>query len=304
MKLFEFAYKYLTDPNYRFLVQIGKGKYNSLPDDEYIARVYKAKIGVNLDLQNPTTFNQKLQWLKLYDRCPEYTKMVDKYLVRQYIADTLGKQYLIPLLGVWNTPEEINFDTLPDQFVLKCNHNSGLGMCICKDKSKLNIKKTKYQLRKGLNQDYYLLWREWPYKDVPRKIIAEKYMEDDSGCDLKDYKMFCFNGKPKVILVCSGRFSNQGLHEDFYSESWEKLLVKRPNIPDTKELIDRPVNFELMKNLARKLAKNIPFVRIDFYEINNKVYFGEITFFPASGFTSFEPKIWDRKFGDWIILPE
>lgn len=303
MKLIRDIYRYLTNPGYRFLIQAGNGKYNKMSDEEYVTRAFRAKMGSDLDLKNPVTFNQKLQWLKLYDRRPEYTMMADKYLVRQYIADTIGEEYLIPLLGVWDDPDAINFDALPNQFVLKCNHNSGLGMCICKDKSKLDIKSAREQLRKGLKQDYYLLWREWPYKDIPRKIIAEKYMTDDSGEELKDYKLFCFNGEPKATLVCSDRFDDNGLHEDFYSELWEKLSVKRPNIPATDTSIEKPVNYELMKSLARKLAKDMPFVRTDFYEINGKVYFGEMTFFPASGFSGFQPECWDHKLGQWIALP-
>ena len=303
MKLFRFAYKYLTDPDFRFLIQAGHGKYNKLSDEEYLVRIFKAKMGFDLDLKNPKTFNQKLQWLKLYNRRPEYTMMADKYRVREYIADTIGDQYLIPLLGVWDDPDEIDFDALPNQFVLKCNHNSGLGMCICKDKSKLDIRKTKKQLRKGLDQDYYLLWREWPYKDIPRKIIAEKYMTDDSG-QLNDFKLFCFNGEPKVTLVCSDRFSEKGLREDFYNELWEKMSIKRPAIPVSDVSIEKPVNFEMMNILAKKLAQDMPFVRTDFYEINGKIYFGEMTFFPASGFSGFDPEVWDKMLGEWVILPE
>ena len=167
------------------------GKYGqSLNDEEYLKKAFKLNMGKELNLDNPQTFNEKLQWLKLHDRKSEYTIMVDKYLARDYIAKTIGEEYLIPLLGVWDSPDEIDFDALPDQFVLKCNHNSGLGMCICKDKSKLDIEKVKKELQKGLNENYYLHRREWPYKDVPRKIIAEKYMVDESGTELKDYKFF------------------------------------------------------------------------------------------------------------------
>ena len=173
--------KYLTNSDYRFLIDSGRGKYNDMPDKEYLQRKFRAKLGTSLNLDCPQTFNEKLQWLKIYNRTPEYTVMVDKYKVRDYIAQMLGEEYLIPLLGVWDDPEDIDFDALPNRFVLKCNHNSGSGMCICKDKSKLNIAKVKAGLRKGLKQDYYLTGREWPYKDVPRKIIAEKYMEDASG---------------------------------------------------------------------------------------------------------------------------
>lgn len=196
------AFKYMVNADYRFKIDSARGKYNDMPDREYLQRRFQAELGKSLDLDNPQTFNEKLQWLKLYNRKPEYTMMVDKYKVREYIAQTLGEEYLIPLLGVWDDPDEIDFDALPDQFVLKCNHNSGLGMCICKDKSKLDISKVRAELRKGLKENYYIRHREWPYKDVPRKIIAEKYMVDDSNCgELTDYKFFCFNGVPKFMYI-------------------------------------------------------------------------------------------------------
>ena len=164
--------KYCADSSDRFVVNAALGLYNSMPDRDYLERKFEALMGTPLHLDAPQTFNEKLQWLKLYDRKPEYTMMVDKYRVREYIAQKIGAEYLIPLLGVWDSPDEIDFAALPEQFVLKCNHNSGLGMCICKDKSTLNLRRVRRDLQKGLRQDYYLPGREWPYKDVPRKIIA------------------------------------------------------------------------------------------------------------------------------------
>ena len=295
--------KYITDENYRFLINASLGKYDSMPDEEYLKRKFKAIMGRELNLESPQTFNEKLQWLKLYNRKPEYTMMVDKYKVREYIKEMIGEEYLIPLLGVWDDPDEIDFDALPNKFVLKCNHNSGLGMCICKDKSKLDIPKVKKELRKGLKQDYYLTGREWPYKDVPRKIICEKYMEDNSN-ELIDYKLFCFDGMPQMTLVCSGRFTKDGLKEDFYNNEWELMNLQRPDHGNSSLCYQCPEKYELMKELASKLSKNLPFERIDFYEINEKVYFGEITFFPASGFESFKPDEWDSKLGEWIELPK
>lgn len=199
-------FRYLTSQDYRFLINASLGKYDKLDDVAYLSRRFRASMHQKLDLSNPVTFNEKLQWLKLYDRRPEYTMMVDKYLVRDHIANKLGEEYLIPLLGVWDDPDDIDFDSLPDRFVLKCNHNSGLGMCICKDKSTLDMKKVKADLRKGLKQDYYLTGREWPYKNVPRKIIAEKYMEDNTLHELRDYKFFCFGGQVKCFKVDFDRF--------------------------------------------------------------------------------------------------
>ena len=256
-----------------------------------------------LDLSNPVTFNEKLQWLKLYDRRPEYTMMVDKYLVRDYIANKLGEEYLIPLLGVWDDPDDIDFDSLPGRFVLKCNHNSGLGMCICKNKSMLNIKKVKADLRKGLKQDYYLTGREWPYKDVPRKIIAEQYMEDGTLHELRDYKFFCFGGQVKCFKVDFDRFIDH--HANYFDRDGNLLEfgeVVCPPIYDRK--IDLPKTLPRMIEFAEQLSNEIPFLRADFYDVNGKIYFGELTFFPASGMGEFVPKEWDLKLGEWIHIPQ
>ena len=295
--------RYITDKNYRLLVNAGRDKYDKLPDKEYLEKIFKASMGYSLDLENPQTFNEKLQWLKLYDRKHEYTVMVDKYRVRDYIKETIGEEYLIPLLGVWDRADDIDFDKLPNQFVLKCNHNSGLGMYICKDKSKLTekqIKAIRKNLTKGLQQDYYLTGREWPYKDVPRKIVAEKYMEDETG-QLRDYKLYCFNGEPKIIMINSDREIGKTKADYFDMDfnwlnlkwGYEHALVKP----------SKPKNFEKMKELAAILSKDIPELRVDFYEANNKIYFGELTFFDGSGFDKIEPKEWDKVFGDWIELP-
>ena len=307
--------KYFSDKDYRTIINARLGMYDRLPDDKYLKKLFKAYFHKELNLENPVTFNEKLQWLKLYNRKPEYTMMVDKYKVREYIAQTLGEEYLIPLLGVWDDPDEIDFDALPDQFVLKCNHNSGLGMCICKDKSKLDIERVKNILREGLKQDYYLTGREWPYKDVPRKIICEKYMEDTSvqpcGSEsmpaisggLSDYKIHSFNGVPEVILVCRNRFSELGLTEDFFDQGWTHLNVQREEHPNSSTPIAQPKELEDMLRLAETLSKDVPLLRSDFYTVGGKVYFGELTFFPASGFEKFVPETFDKLLGDWITLP-
>lgn len=294
--------KYVFSSAYRFLIRAGLGKYNSMPDEEYISRKFSATVGYALRLDAPKTFNEKLQWLKLNDRKPEYTVMVDKYKVQDYIASKIGSQYLIPLLGVWDAPDEIDFSLLPDKFVLKCNHNSGCGMCICKDKSALNIKKVKADLKRGLSQDYYLTGREWPYKDVPRKIIAEQFMKSDAG-GLTDYKIHCFNGEPKLILVCKDRFTQTGLTEDFFSPQWEHLDIRRPTHPNSLTEIAKPAELSEILALSKKLSEGIPFLRVDFYIIDHKVYFSELTFYPASGFEKFVPEQWDDTLGSWLELP-
>ena len=303
VKIFNKLGKYIISQDFRFNVNSMLGLYDRISDDVFLRKKFKVKMGKNLDLENPITFNEKLQWLKLFDRKPEYTMMVDKYLVREYVKEKLGEEYLIPLLGVWDSPEEIDFNALPDKFVIKCNHNSGLGMYICKDKNKINIESVKSELKKGLAQNYYLLGREWPYKDVPRKIIAEQYMEDESTSELTDYKFFCFNGEPKMILVCSNRFSPSGLRENFYDLDWNLLPVQRPKHPNSDNAIKKPETLGEMIRLAKVLAEDIPFSRIDFYNVGNRIYFGEITFFPASGMESFCPEEWDKIFGEWLKLP-
>ncbi len=275
---------------------------NWLPDKVFLEAAFRARFGRKLNLKNPETFNEKLQWLKLYNRKPEYTKMVDKYLVRDYVKEKIGEEYLIPLLGVWDDPEKIDFDELPMQFVLKCNHNSGLGMCICKDKNTLDINKVKEELKKGINQNYYLTSREWPYKDVPRRIIAEKYMVDESGYELKDYKFYCFDGRVKLVMINSDRMSSEKTKANYFDENYQPLDFvwgyENAEIPPQK-----PEKFEEMKYLAEKLSEGITHVRIDFYQTPSGIYFGEITFFDGSGFDAIEPIEWDYKIGSWIKLP-
>lgn len=282
---------------------MGKTEQNLLRilnDKTYLKLKYRLHMGKKLNLKNPQTFNEKLQWLKLYNRKPEYTMMADKVEVRKYIAEKLGEEYLIPCLGVWDNADDIDFDKLPEQFVLKCNHNSGKGMCICKDKSKLNIKKVRKELNKGLKEKYFYHGREWPYKNIKPKIIAEKYMVDESGVELKDYKLMCFNGKVKCIFTCSERYDKE-LKVTFFDKEWNRLPFERHYRASEKEIF-KPTTLNKMICFAEKLAENITFVRIDFYDINGNLFFGEITFFPGTGLEEFEPEIWDEKIGEWIKL--
>ena len=277
--------------------------YNMIPDKLYLKLLYKRRIGKALNLKNPQTFNEKLQWLKLYNKKTEYTAMVDKYEVKKYVADKIGREYIIPSLGVWDRFDDIDFDSLPDRFVLKCTHDSG-GIVICKNKATFDKNAARALLEKHLAASFYHFGREWPYKNVKPRIIAEQFMEETDGTDLKDYKFFCFNGEPKMILVCAERFAGGGLRENFYDVNWTLMPVQRPKNPNTDYAIDKPLKLSEMLKLSGILAKDIPFARIDFYEINGKIYFGEITFFPASGFENFVPDEWDYTFGSWIQLPE
>lgn len=295
--------RYLTDSDYRFIINADKGLYKNMPDNEFLIRNFKGRMKENLDLENPQTFNQKLQWLKLYYHRPDYIQLVDKYLVRKIIEQRLGREYLIPLLGVWDVPDQIDFDKLPSQFVLKCNHNSGMGMCICKDKSKLDIERVKKDLRKGLKQDYYLTAREWPYKDVPRKIIAEKYMEDEKG-HLPDYKFFCFDGYVDNVMIVTSRDEGNPKYYHF-SQDWHILHYNRlcRTLPDDFT-IPKPKEMDDMFEIAKQLSKGIPHVRIDLYAVEGKIYFGEYTFFNQSGYEDGFDQKSDLHLGSLIKLPE
>lgn len=275
---------------------------NVLSDKTFIKIEYRNRMRKKLNLKNPQTFNEKLQWLKIYDRKPIYTTMVDKYEVKNYVADKIGDEYIIPTLGVWDSFDEIDFDSLPDQFVLKCTHDSG-GLVICKDKSKLNKEKAKKKIELSLNRNYYYHGREWAYKDVKPRVIAEKYMEDKNSKDLKDYKFFCFDGKVKAMFIATDRFT-QGVETkfDFYDTNFEHLPFTNGH-PNAECVIEKPKHFEKMKELAEILSKGIPQIRVDFYEIDDEVYFGELTFFHWSGMVPFVPEKWDYVFGEWIELP-
>lgn len=255
------------------------------------------------NLNEPATFSEKLQWIKLFDHNPLYTTMVDKYLVKEYVASKIGKEYIIPTLGVWDSPENICWDFLPNQFVLKVTHDSG-GLVICKDKSDIDIQSIKSILQSSLERNYYLHSREWPYKDVKRRIIAENFMVDSESADLCDFKIHCFNGEPKFILVCRDRHSSNGLTEDFYDTGWNHMPIKRPKHPNAETPMQKPAELDKMFQLARVLSKDVPFVRTDFYIVNHRVYFGELTFFPASGMTPFIPEKWDKEIGSWLKLPK
>lgn len=298
--------KFIVNRDYRFVIMANAGLYDWMEDRKYLEKKYKSVFGKPLDLNHPKTFNEKLQWLKLFDRKPEYSLMVDKYLVKEYVANKIGRDYIIETIGVWDSENDIDFDELPDQFVLKCNHNSGLGMCICKDKKKLDIKRVRKKLGKGLRQNYYLLGREWPYKNVERKIIAEKYMVDEKHAELRDYKVLCFNGAPKLIEYHAGRFTNHQT-QDIYNTEWEKCDISQSNVSGFGKSninVPKPLLLDRMLELSSVLAEGIPHVRIDWYIVEDALYFGEITFFDGSGFDGFDNEEDDLMIGNWIKLPD
>jgi hypothetical protein len=273
-----------------------------LNDKVFVKINYWCNFGRRLNLNHPTSFNEKIQWLKLYHKRTEFTKMVDKFEAKKFVANIIGKEHIIPTLGIWNKAEDIDFDCLPNQFVLKCTHDSG-GVVICKDKSKLDKEEAINKLSKGLRQNFIAVTREYPYKNVIPRIIAEKYMVDESGYELKDYKIFCINGKAKFLFVVSERNTEKETTFDFYDTDWNHLPVMNGH-PNNKDGFEKPKKLEQMLLIAEKIAKELdtPQVRIDLYDVKDKIYFGEITFFHNSGFVPFEPEEWDYKFGQLIEL--
>lgn len=272
-----------------------------IPDALFLKILFKKHLGYKLNLKHPTSFNEKLQWLKLHDRKPLYTQMADKCEAKKYVASIIGEEYIIPTLGVYDSFDAIDFSTLPQRFVMKCTHDSG-GLVICKDKDYLDINGAREKINKSLQTNFYWIGREWPYKDITPRIIIEKYM-DDNGKELEDYKLHCFNGRVKMILVCRDRYKSSGLTEDFFTENWEHMDIHREEHPNAEEAIKAPEKLREMISLAEKLSTDIPFVRVDFYSIQGQVFFGEMTFFPASGLEGFYPEKYDRILGDWIELP-
>ena len=276
------------------------------PDKLYLTLLFRLKMGYWMDWENPKTFSEKLQWLKLYNRKPEYTKMVDKYGAKQYIAEHIGEEYVIPTLGVWDRFEDIDFDSLPDQFVLKCTHDSG-GLVICRDKKTLDKQAAKKKIKASLKRNYYWQNREWPYKNVKPRIIAEAYMTDEPGTtEFTDYKFFCFGDYVDCVMCCYDR-STGHVQFCFFDENWtfKRYAYDDLELPEgfTKP---KPANIDEMFDLAKKIASvvNAPFVRVDLYNSCGKIYFGELTFFPCSGVdTTFTPEA-DRYFGDLIQLKD
>lgn len=271
-----------------------------LPDEVFLKIMFRARMGTHLDLNNPKTFNEKLQWLKLNDRNPQYTQMVDKYEAKTIIEAIAGSQYIIPTYGVWNSFSEIDFNALPNEFVLKTTHDAGR-IIICKDKKELNLKDAKKKLDEGLKTNFFWQGREWPYKNVRPRIIAEKLLKNDDGSELMDYKIMCFNGKAYCCFVCTGRGSREGLRVTFFDRDWNRLPFVR-HYPCDKNEIQKPINYQKMISLAEEISKDMAFLRVDFYEVNNDIYIGELTFFPGNGFEEFSPPEWDYKLGEMLKL--
>ena len=308
MSKIQSALQMLKSDRSTFMAAIIQNFFGWLPDKTYLQLLYRFKMGHRLDLNHPKTFTEKIQWLKLYNRRPEYTLMVDKYAVKKYVADIIGEKYIIPTLGVWDKPEDIDWDALPNEFVLKTTHGGGSGgVVICKDKKTFDRNKAILTLRDSMNGDIYRSLREWPYKDVKKRVLAEKYMApkdmvNNPIYDLSDYKFFCFNGEPKYCQVIRDRHSKESI--DFYDMNWrhQEFVGLNPIASNGINPVPRPLLLDDMICVCHKLSKNMKFVRIDMYVIDNRIYFGEITFYPASGMGLFNPDKWNEELGNLISL--
>ena len=293
--------KALKNPKLALLYLLGTKLGRIFSDKTYLKIKYRIVFGKKLNLKEPKTFNEKLQWLKLNDRKPQYTTMVDKYEAKKYIADRIGEQYVIPTIGVWDSFDDIDFDKLPDKFVLKCTHNSQ-GLVICRDKQKLDYQKIRKEVAKSLKNNFYWHCREWQYKNVVPRVMVEQYMEDSKGVgrNLNVFKIFCFNGEPKLFQVIQNDKTKEETI-DYFDVSWNRLDI-RQNYPNSETHLKRPVNLEQMLEIAKKLSEGFPFLRVDLYEVNGKIYFSELTFHSDAGFAKFQPEEWDFNLGNFINI--
>lgn len=295
--------KYLRSPGLLIPYLGLKGCFTWLPDEAYLRLAYRAVFGKKLDLENPRSFNEKLQWLKLYDRNPDYTRMVDKYAAKAYIAEKVGWEYVVPALGVWDHFDEIDFDSLPNQFVLKCTHDSG-GLEIVRDKVTMNRTAVRKKIEKSLKRNYYYAQREYPYKNVKPRILAEPYLEE-KGADaeeLVDYKFFCFHGEPKVMYIARDRSKAPGV--DYFDMDFTHLPFREEGDQNAEITPEKPELFEKMKEISTILSAGIPHLRVDFYLVDGKLYVGELTFYHGGGTFRIQPEEWDDILGDWICLPK
>ena len=292
--------KCLIDNNYRFSVLSSLGVFNGMNDKKYIEKKFKNQMGYSLDLENPITYNEKIQWLKLYDRNSKYIYMADKYEAKKIVSNILGDEYVVPTIGIYDDFDKINFEELPNQFVMKCTHDSG-GVIVCKEKKYFNYKEARKKINKNLKKNYFFYGREWPYKNINPRIIIEKYLEDSYQKEIIDYKFFCFNGKVEYLYISEGSHTlNQKIQ--FFDKNYLPIDCSRSDYNKFERIPKKPKNFDKMIEFAELLSKNIEHIRIDFYEINGQLYFSEFTFYTGSGYVPFNEKHWDFKFGSLINL--
>lgn len=282
-----------------YLALSRRGLCHLVPDKIHLSIKYHALLGQKLNWNNPIGFNEKLQWLKVHDRNPLYNVLVDKYAVKEWVAERIGSEYVTKTYARWDQVDDINFDQLPEKFVLKTNHDCG-GIVICRDRTTFDMDAAKAKLGHHLKRNYFWEGREWPYKAVKPCIFAEEYL-DSGASGLTDYKFMCFDGKARCVFTCTGRSDND-LRVDFFDLEWKHLPFTR-HYPNAEVPPSVPEKFKEMVLLSERLAQAIPFVRVDFYEIAGSLYFGELTFYPGSGFEEFDPRVWDTTLGSWIELP-
>lgn len=293
--------QFILNPVARFSILNSRGFYRNLSDEAFLKKAFKIRMGKELNLENPSTFNEKLQWLKLNVRNSGYTDMVDKQKAKEIVAAKIGEDYIIPTIGIWKKFEEIDFEQLPQRFVLKCAHDSG-GLIICKDKAKLNIEGAEKKINRCMKRNYYWNGREWPYKNVKPCIIAEEFVEDKKYQVLPVYKIMCFHGEPRIIqTIQNDKQVNESI--DYFDTDWN-LLQLRQGFPNSKNPYKKPEKLQEMLKIARIFSKGHPFLRVDLYVANEEIKFSEFTFYSDNGFVPFEPSSWDEKLGSWINLPE
>ncbi|BES66425.1 ATP-grasp fold amidoligase family protein [Gottschalkiaceae bacterium SANA] len=274
--------------------------FRLMSDESYLKIKYRLKVGKKLNLNDPKGFNEKIQWLKIHEHNKLHTQLVDKYEVRSWVADKIGSEYLVPLIGVYEALDQIDFDALPDQYVLKCSHDSG-GVFICHSRQSFDTKKVSKKLKRSLKRNYYYGGREWQYKHVQPRLICERLLIEPHTDSVPDYKFMCFNGKVKCSFVCSERKQASGLKVDFFDLDWNRMPFER-HYKNSNAIIEKPKNYLAMIRLAEILAEGFRFVRVDFYEVSGRIYFGELTFHPGSGFERFSPEYYDELLGSWIKL--
>lgn len=299
------AIRLLRENKNEFFASLVKNTGFLLSDSRYLILLFKYKVGYPLHLDNPQTYNEKLQWIKLYYHRPEMPTMVDKYSVKDYVANKIGGEYIIPTLGVWNDAKNIEWDKLPNQFVLKTTNGGGSsGVIICKDKSKIDIPKTVKSLNSSLKFDIFKEFREWPYKNVKARVIAEEYLEEKDKASLADYKVMCFDGKVKLIEYHEGRYTSHHT-QDFYDRDWNLTKITQGRYGEfNKNPSPKPALLDEMIRLSEILAEGLPHVRVDWYIVDNHLYFGELTFFDGSGLCPWDRYEDDLLMGSWITLPK
>lgn len=311
MSKIQSALRFLKEDREAFMAAIVQNFFRWLPDKPYLQLLYRFKMGHRLNLKNPKTFTEKLQWLKVYDYKPEYTRMVDKLAAKDYVAERIGEEYIIPTLGVWDSVDDIDWDSLPDQFVLKTTHGGGgCGVVVCSDKANFDKEKAIKKLEISMKSNAGKSYREKPYLNVPRKIIAEKFMAERNDStssipiatdrnDLRDYKFFCFDGEPKFLYI-----SDSPNHElVFLNTDWTEAEFGRSDYKPLTNIPPKPDNLDEMLDIARKLSNGKAHVRVDLYNVNKHIYFGELTFYTGAGFIPFTPKEYDKVLGEMLKLP-